>query len=47
MPEVRERVLHLHAILAELNSSLVAQHIKGTENTVSDLLSRVDVGDSF
>jgi hypothetical protein len=44
---VRERVFKLHRLLASFNASLVAAHIKGEDNYVSDKLSRIDVGDQF
>jgi hypothetical protein len=34
-------------LLHGMNTSLVSQQIRGTDNTVSDKLSRIDVGDSF
>lgn len=44
---MRERVFKLYKLLATFNASLVAAHIKGEDNSVSDKLSRIDVGDQF
>ena len=33
--------------MANLNSSIIVQHIKGAQNLVADVVSRIDIGDSF
>ena len=47
IPTVRERVVQLQAMLLSLNANLVAQHIKGVDNIVSETISRLDIGDCF
>ena len=44
---MRDRVFKLYRLLASFNASLVAAHIKGEDNYVSDKLSRIYVGDQF
>ena len=44
---MRERAFKIYRLLATFNASLVAAHIKGKDNYVSDKLSRIDVGDQF
>ena len=44
---VRDRLIKLYAFMANLNSSIIVQHIKGAQNIVADMVSRIDIGDSF
>jgi hypothetical protein len=39
--------MRLQELLTQYNSTIIAQHIPGSQNVVADTLSRVNIGDNW